>query len=34
MSGDKMERVDSNLGSEQADSFHCDMHPDLRADYI
>ncbi|MFN8049807.1 MAG: N-6 DNA methylase, partial [Ancrocorticia sp.] len=26
--------IDSNLGKEHADSFHRDLHPDLRADYI
>jgi type I restriction enzyme M protein len=26
--------IDSNLGPEQADSFHRDLHPDLRADYV
>ncbi len=26
--------IDSNLGSENADSFHRDLHPDLKADYI
>jgi type I restriction enzyme M protein len=26
--------IDSNLGSEQADSFHHDLHPDLKADYV
>ncbi len=26
--------IDSNLGKEQADSFHHDLHPDLRADFV
>jgi type I restriction enzyme M protein len=26
--------IDGNLGSEHADSFHRNMHPDLKADYI
>jgi len=26
--------IETNLGSEPADSFHHDMHPDLKADYI
>lgn len=26
--------IDNNLGKEHADSFHRDLHPDLRADYI
>lgn len=26
--------IDANLGSENADSFHHDLHPDLKADYI
>ena len=26
--------IDANLGSENADSFHRDLHPDLKADYI
>lgn len=26
--------IDCNLGGEQADSFHHDLHPDLRADYV
>ena len=26
--------IDSNLGSEHADSFHHDLHPDLKADYV
>ena len=26
--------IDNNLGSENADSFHRDLHPDLKADYI
>jgi type I restriction enzyme M protein len=26
--------IDSNLGPEHADSFHRDLHPDLRADYV
>ncbi len=26
--------IDSNLGAEHADSFHRDLHPDLKADYI
>ncbi len=26
--------IDGNLGPEHADSFHRDLHPDLRADYI
>ncbi|MBY0230345.1 MAG: type I restriction-modification system subunit M [Gemmataceae bacterium] len=26
--------IDSNLGKEHADSFHRDLHPDLRADYV
>jgi len=26
--------IDSNLGQEQADSFHHDLHPDLKADFI
>ena len=27
-------RLEANLGSEHADTFHRDLHPDLRADYI
>jgi type I restriction enzyme M protein len=27
-------RIDNNLGSENANSFHRDLHPDLKADYI
>lgn len=26
--------IDSNLGKEQADTFHHDLHPDLKADYV
>jgi len=26
--------IDSNLGKEHADTFHRDLHPDLKADYI
>ncbi len=26
--------IDANLGPEHADSFHRDLHPDLRADYV
>jgi len=26
--------IDGNLGKEQADSFHHDLHPDLKADYV
>ncbi len=26
--------IDGNLGSEHADTFHRDLHPDLKADYI
>jgi type I restriction enzyme M protein len=26
--------IDSNLGPEHADSFHHDLHPDLKADYV
>src|SRR5437879_1486229 len=26
--------IDGNLGKEHADSFHHDLHPDLRADYV
>ncbi len=26
--------IDSNLGHEHADSFHRDLHPDLKADYV
>ncbi len=26
--------IDGNLGSENADSFHHDLHPDLKADYV
>jgi len=26
--------IDSNLGKEHADSFHHDMHPDLKADFV
>jgi type I restriction enzyme M protein len=26
--------IDGNLGSEHADSFHRDLHPDLKADYV
>ncbi len=26
--------IDSNLGTEHADSFHRDLHPDLKADYV
>ncbi len=26
--------IDGNLGPEQADSFHRDLHPDLKADYV
>ncbi len=26
--------IDTNLGTENADSFHRDMHPDLKADYV
>lgn len=26
--------IDSNLGKEHADSFHRDMHPDLKADFV
>ncbi|GAA5534109.1 class I SAM-dependent DNA methyltransferase [Deinococcus aluminii] len=27
-------RIDADLGKENADTFHQDLHPDLRADYI
>lgn len=27
-------RIDGNLGKEHADSFHRDLHPDLKADYV
>lgn len=27
-------QIDNNLGSEHADSFHRDLHPDLKADYV
>lgn len=27
-------QVENNLGKEQADSFHHDLHPDLKADYV
>lgn len=27
-------QIDGNLGKEHADSFHHDLHPDLRADYV
>ena len=26
--------IEGNLGPENADSFHCDLHPDLKADFI
>jgi type I restriction enzyme M protein len=26
--------IDANLGNENADSFHRDLHPDLKADYV
>jgi type I restriction enzyme M protein len=26
--------IDANLGNEHADSFHHDLHPDLKADYV
>ena len=26
--------IDANLGAEHADSFHRDLHPDLKADYV
>jgi type I restriction enzyme M protein len=26
--------IDANLGKEQADSFHRDLHPDLKADFV
>jgi len=26
--------IDSNLGKEQADTFHRDLHPDLKADFV
>jgi type I restriction enzyme M protein len=26
--------IDANLGAESADSFHRDLHPDLKADYV
>ncbi len=26
--------IDGNLGKENADSFHNDLHPDLKADYV
>ena len=26
--------IDGNLGAEQADTFHRDLHPDLKADYV
>jgi type I restriction enzyme M protein len=26
--------IESNLGPENADSFHRDLHPDLKADYL
>ena len=26
--------IDSQLGKEHADSFHHDLHPDLKADYV
>jgi type I restriction enzyme M protein len=26
--------IDANLGAENADSFHHDLHPDLKADYV
>jgi len=26
--------IDGNLGKEHADSFHRDLHPDLKADYV
>jgi len=26
--------IDGNLGKEQADTFHRDLHPDLKADYV
>ena len=26
--------IDANLGAEHADSFHNDLHPDLKADYV
>ncbi len=27
-------QIDGNLGEEHADSFHRDLHPDLKADYV
>jgi len=27
-------QIDNNLGKEHADSFHRDLHPDLKADYV
>ena len=27
-------QIENNLGQEQADSFHRDLHPDLKADYV
>ena len=27
-------RIDNDLGTENADSFHRDLHPDLKADYV
>lgn len=27
-------QIDNNLGGEHADSFHHDLHPDLKADYV
>lgn len=27
-------RIDADLGKENADTFHQDLHPDLRADYV
>jgi type I restriction enzyme M protein len=27
-------QIENNLGKEQADSFHRDLHPDLKADYV
>ncbi|MDZ4164208.1 MAG: class I SAM-dependent DNA methyltransferase [Smithellaceae bacterium] len=27
-------QIENNLGKEQADSFHQDLHPDLKADYV
>jgi type I restriction enzyme M protein len=26
--------IDNDLGTENADSFHRDLHPDLKADYV